>query len=219
VRTAPLLPRTCCTVAAFALLLVACGERRDTADVAAGVGPFSELRGINIAQLRVGEVRAFRRRAVPAPFEGLREPIGEWDVLYDVPGFTGQETPWPVEDVQIRGIEATRVWPNDSSARAAFETSVREVRAVTGATPTCLEIAGLGFLLRVVEFDRGGGWTFAVKLAPETTLTNGTRLSARHSLLVRQSSFTSRYAEAGTPNPDADLTWTRVDCAAEGMPS
>ncbi len=209
------MPRSRFAFVVLSLLLVACGERRDTADVAAGVGPFNELRGINIAQLRVGEVRAFRSGAEPAPYEGLREPIGAWDVLFDVPNFTGKDALWPAEDVQVRGIEATREWPNDSSARAAFDTSVNEIRAVTGATPSCLEISGPGFMLRVVEFDRGGGWTIAAKLAPETTLTNRTRLSARHSLLVRRSSFTTRYPEAGAPNPDADPTWTRVDCAAQ----
>ena len=198
----------------LSLLLVACGERRDTADIAAGVGPFNELRGINLAQLRVGEVRAFRSGAEPAPFEGLREPIGAWDVLFDVPDFTGKDGLWPAEDVQIRGIEATREWPSDSSASAAFDGSVTEIRALTGATPTCMRISGPGFSLRVVEFDRGGGWTIAAKLAPETTLTNRTRLSARHSLLVHRSSFATRYPEEGTPNPDAYPTWTRVECAA-----
>lgn len=205
--------RTRIAFIALSLLLVACGERRDTADVAAGVGPFNELRGINIATLRVGEVRAFRRGAEPAPFEGLREPIGAWDVLFDVPDFTGKDTLWPAEDVQIRSIEATREWPSDSSAAAAFASSVSEIRALTGATPNCLQIAGPGFAIRVVEFDRGGGWTLAAKLAPETTLTNRTRLSARHSLLVRRSSFTTRYPEAGSANPDAEPTWTRVECA------
>ena len=47
------------------VLLVACGERRDLADMAAGV----------------------------APFKGLREMVGEYDVLYSIPGFDGSDLP------------------------------------------------------------------------------------------------------------------------------
>ena len=79
----------------MALTLAACGDRRDTADVGANLAPFTELRGINLAQLRVGEVRAFRRGAEPAPLEGLREPIGAYDVLFAVPGFDGSDGSWP----------------------------------------------------------------------------------------------------------------------------
>ena len=198
---------------ALTVALAACGERRDTADVAAGVAPFTELRGINLAALRVGEVRAFRRHAAPAPFEGLREQIGAFDVLFEVPGFVGTDSTWPAEDVQVFAIEATREWPSDSSATAAFDGAVSEIRSATGATPSCLQVAGLGVSLRVVEFDRGGGWTLAVALAPETTMTDRHKLSARHSLAVRRASVTAYYPEQGMPNPEDRPTWTRVECA------
>ncbi len=203
------------TFAALAVSLVAlgaCGERRDTADLAAGVAPFSELRGINMAALRSGGVRAFRSGAEPAPFEGLREPIGAYDVLFAVPAFVGLDGSWPAEDAQVMAIEATRDWPSDSSAAAAWESAVREIRAATGATPSCVALAGPGFSLRVVEFPRGGSWVLAASLAPETTLTNRRKLSARHSVAVRRGSITTRYPEAGAPNPDERPTWTRADC-------
>ena len=213
-RAAPLAaPLALAPVLALLLALVACGERRDTADIAGGVGPFNELRGINLVALRVGEVRAFRSGAEPAPFEGLREPIGSFDVLFEVPGFVGTDSTWPAEDVQVLAIEATREWPSDSSATAAFDGAVSEIRGATGATPSCLLVAGPGFSLRVVEFDRGGGWTLAAALAPETTMTNRHKLSARHSLAVRRNSVTARYPEQGSPNPDDRPTWTRVECA------
>jgi hypothetical protein len=66
----------------LAASLGACGERRDTAQLAAGLEPFTELRGVNAAALRVGQVRAMRAGAEPAPFEGLREPIGAYDVVF-----------------------------------------------------------------------------------------------------------------------------------------
>ena len=197
------------------LALAACGERRDTADVAAGVGPFNELRGINVAALRVGGVRAFRSGAAPAPFEGLREPIGAFDVLFEVPGFVGTDSTWPAEDAQVLAIEATREWPSDSSAAAAFDGAVTEIRNLTGATPACVQLSGAGFSMRVIEFDRGGGWTLAAALAPETTLTNRSKLSARHSLAVRRGSVTARYPEQSAPNLDQRPTWTRVECAPD----
>jgi hypothetical protein len=192
--------------------LAACGERRDTADVAAGLTPFTELRGVNVAQLRAGQVRAIRAGAEPAPFEGLREPIGAFDVMFEVPGFVGTDASWPLEEARVMGIEATREWPNDSSARAAFDSAVLEIKNATGATPHCVTVTGPGFALRVVEFDRGGGWTLAAALAPQTRLPNRARLSARHSLAVRQGSVMTRYPEAGTPNPDERPTWSRVEC-------
>lgn len=193
-------------------LAAACGERRDIAEMAAGQAPFTEMRGTNIATLRVGEVRAFRRNAERAPLEGLRESIGNFDLVYAVPGYDGSDGAWPQEDVQVLEVEATQEWTDDASADSAWAASVQDIRNETGATPTCLRVEGPGFRLRVVEFDRGGDWRLAAAVAPETTLTNGEPLSARHSLALRRSSFTERFPEAGDPNPDALPTWTRIDC-------
>lgn len=208
---ATVLPRP---LVALALLLVAvaCGERRDLADVAAGIAPFSELRGTNIAALRVGEVRAFRRGAAPAPLEGLRERIGEYDVLYGVTQYEGLDGSWPPEDHQILAVEAAREYPSDSTAVAAWESTVREIRNATGATPHCLRVTGAGFTLRVVEFDRGGGWRLSTTVAPAVRLTNRRELSARHSVAVRRSSITERFPAVGAANPDAFPTWELIDC-------
>lgn len=194
------------------LLAAACGERRDLSDVAAGVAPFTELRGLNIAALRVGEVRAFRREAAPAPLEGMRERIGEFDVLFGVTQYEGLDGAWPPEDHQILTVEAAREFPSDSAAIAAWEASVREIRNATGATPHCLRVSGPGFTLRVVEFDRGGGWRLSTTVAPAVQLTNRRELSARQSVAVRHQSLTERFPAAGAENPDALPTWERVDC-------
>lgn len=196
----------------LALVLAACGERRDLADVAAGIAPFTELRGTNIAALRVGEVRAFRRGAAPAPLEGLRERIGEYDVMYGVTQYEGLDGSWPPEDHQILAIEAARELPTDSAAVAAWEASVREIRNATGATPHCLRVSGAGFTLRVVEFDRGGGWRLSTTVAPSVRLTNRRELSARHSVAVRRSAITERFPAEGADNPNAFPTWERIDC-------
>lgn len=201
-------------LAALALLatLAACGERRDIADVAAGVAPFTELRGTNIAALRVGEVRAFRRGAARAPLEGLRERIGEYDVLYGVTQYEGLDGSWPPEDHQILEVEAAREFPSDSAAIAEWESTVREIRNATGATPHCLRVSGAGFTLRVVEFDRGGDWRLSSTVAPAVTLTNRRTLSARHSVAVRRHTLTERFPMAGAENPDDFPTWERIDC-------
>lgn len=208
---ATILPRP---LVALALLLptVACGERRDLADVAAGIAPFTELRGTNIAALRVGEVRAFRRGAAPAPLEGMRERIGAYDVLYGVTQYEGLDGAWPPEDHQILTIEAAREYPSDSAAVAVWESTVREIRNATGATPHCLRVTGPGFTLRVVEFDRGGGWRLSTTVAPAVRLTNRRELSARHSVAVRRSSITERFPAEGAANPDAFPTWEDIDC-------
>lgn len=74
-------------VLALAATVSGCGERRDISEVAADLPPFNELRGLNIAELRSGHVRALRRFIVRAPLEGYRERVGDWDVVYTVPGF------------------------------------------------------------------------------------------------------------------------------------
>ena len=44
------------------LLAAACGGRRDTSEIAAGIAPFDELAGIPFTILRSGGARALRRR-------------------------------------------------------------------------------------------------------------------------------------------------------------
>ncbi len=194
------------------LIAAACGERRDIAEVAAGVAPFTELRGLNIAALRVGEVRAFRRGAAPAPLEGMRERIGEYDVLYGVTHHEGLDGSWPPEDHQVLHVEAAREFPSDSAAIAEWESTLRTIRNVTGATPHCLRVVGPGFTLRVVEFDRGGGWRLSTTVAPAVRLTNRRTLSTRHSVAVRHGSLTERFPAEGAENPDDVPTWERIDC-------
>lgn len=193
-------------------LVAACGERRDLASVAGGVPPFDELRGTNIAALRVGEVRAFRRAALPAPLEGVRETIGEFDVLYAVPGYDGSNGAWPQEDVQILDVEAAREWPSDSAATEAWLETVRRIRNETGATPHCLEVKGPGFSMRVVEFDRGGGWHLSASVAPQIRLPNRRTVSARHGIAVRHQSIAERFPADTAANPDALPVWTRIAC-------
>jgi hypothetical protein len=194
------------------LLAAACGERRDLAEMAAGMAPFTELRGMNIAALRVGEVRAFRRGASPAPLEGMRERIGEYDVLYGVTQYEGLDGAWPPEDHQILTVEAAREFESDAAAQSAWDSSILQIRNVTGATPHCLRVAGPGFSLRVVEFDRGGGWRLSTTVAPAVRLTNRRTLSARQGVAVRHQSITERFPAEGAENPEALPTWERIDC-------
>lgn len=202
------------TMAGLVLALAAgvvtgCGERRDIADLAAGLAPYDQLRGMNIAELRAGQVRAMRRNVERAPLEGYRERIGDWDLVYTVQGYdgTGDES-WPREDVQVLEVEATQQLPSDSAAmRAWFETATR-IRNATGATPHCLSVRGPGFVLSVVEFDRGGDWRLAVSYAPAVRLPNRDTLSARHAVALRKFSLRQRFPLHGQPNPDSLPTWT-----------
>lgn len=199
-----------CGLAAVVATL-GCGERRDIADLAAGLAPFDELRGTNIATLRGGQVRAMRRNIQPSPLEGYRERIGEWDVVYTSRGFDGSDGSWPQEEVQILEVEATRQVNADSLGRTAWFETAKQIRNVTGATPRCLMIQGRGFSLDVVEFDRGGNWRLAVSFAPSVRLPNRDTLSSRVAIALRRFSLSERFPEGGQPNPDSLPTWTRRD--------
>jgi hypothetical protein len=190
------------------IALAACGERRDIADVAAGLPPFDELRGTNIATLRGGQVRAMRANIQPSPLEGYRERIGDWDVVYTSQGFDGSDGSWPQEDVQILEVEATKQMPSDSVGKQTWLETAKQVRNVTGATPRCLMVQGSGFGLYVVEFDRGGDWRLALSYAPSVRLPNKKLLSSRVGIAVRRNTLTQRFPERGQPNPDSLPTWT-----------
>ncbi len=193
------------------MVLAACGERRDIADVAAGEAPFNELRGTNIAMLRGGQVRAIRHNIQPSPFEGYREKLSDWDVVYTSQGFDGSDGSWPREDVQILEVEATRQVATDSAGLLAWNETAKRIRNETGATPHCLHILGKGFSLQVVEFDRGGEWRLAVSFAPAVRLPNRDTLSSRVAVAVRRMSLSQRFPEQGQPNPDSLPTWSREE--------
>jgi len=201
-------------LASLALALAAgaaagCGERRDIADLAANLAPYDQLRGMNIAELRAGQVRAMRRAVERSPLEGYRERIGDWDLVYAVQGYdgTGDES-WPREDVQVLEVEATQQMASDSAAMTAWRETATKVRNETGATPHCLSVQGPGFVLHVVEFDRGGNWRLAVTHAPSVRLRNRQVLSARTAVAVRRFSLRERFPQQGQPNPDSLPTWT-----------
>ena len=188
-----------------------CTDGHDAADLAVGVAPFEQLRGLNLTSLRAGAVRAVRSRAEPAPFEGLREPIGAYDVVYTVTGYDGSDGSWPVEEALILGAEATRDWPSDTAAAAAWRRAIAAIRDGLATEPSCAEVSGPGFAIRVAEWDRGDGWSLATSFAPAITVA-GKPVSARNSVAVRRTALTAQFPEAGQPNPDERPIWTRVSC-------
>lgn len=206
--------RPAATLVAFATVasLAACEPRRDVADMAVGLAPFEELRGLGFRGLRAGMVRAVRARAVRAPMEGFRERIGAFDVVYAVPGYTGADSAWPNEDALIEEIEAAREWPTDSLAHAAYESAVAEYAALSKAQSECFAITGPGFAMRQAEFTLGDGFAFTVSVAPRSLLTNGISLPPMHSLAVRRRLLRDRLPAEGAPNPDAHPTWRTVAC-------
>ena len=192
---------------------IGCVDGHDAADLAVGITPFEQLRGINLTTLRVGAVRAFRRAAEPAPFEGLREPLGAFDVVYAVTGYDGSDGSWPAEEALILSVEAAREWPSDTSAAAAWVGAIRAINEGLVQEPVCSAVAGPGFAMRIAEWDRGEGWSLSASVAPAVRLGKERDLSARHSVAVRRTALTARYPEAGQPNPDERPTWTRIPCA------
>jgi len=195
------------------VLLGACGKRRDVADMAVGVAPFERLRGMDVLQLRSGGVRALRSAAVPAPFEGLREPVGEYDVLYAIPGFDGTDGSWPSEDALVYAVEAVREWPTDTLAETAWKRSMRELQAGLGVAPKCATLDGPGFSLRIAEWDAGAGWSVSTTYAASVSVATDTAATARHSIAVRREALTARYPQAGAKNDDDLPTWSSAPCA------
>lgn len=203
-------------VASLALLsLAGCEPRLDVADVAVGLAPFEELRGMPFRSLRVGQVRAMRARAERAPLEGLRETIGDFDVVFAVPSYVGTDGSWPDEAALIDRIEATREWPSDSLAEAAFQRARGEYRSLSGRAARCVVVTGREFTLRVAEWDLGEGFTFSATYAPSSRLANGTSLPPLHSLAVRRQSLRDRFPAEGAPNPNDHPTWRDADCDAD----
>ncbi len=200
---------------AVATLAQACGDRRDAADMAVGVAPFEELRGVNVAALRSGGVRAFRSQVRPAPFEGLRETIGSYDVLYGLVGYDGSDGSWPQEDAPVQFIEASRAWPTDSTAMIAWRAALREIKAGLAVDPICVRFSGKSFTLLVAEWDRGDGWSLSSSLAPVVIVGRDTLLNALHSIAIRRRALTVQYPESGAANPKSLPTWARRDCASE----
>lgn len=205
--------RSTCLALLTVLVLGACGERRDAADMAVGVAPFERLRGMDVVQLRSGGVRALRSAAVPAPFEGLREMVGEYDVLYAIPGFDGSDGSWPDEDALVASLEAVRDWPTDALAESGWRRAMRELQAGLGVAPTCVTLSGPGFALRVAEWEQGGGWSVSATYAPAQVVRADTLASARHSIAVRRQALTARYPQAGAGNPRDLPTWRSEPCA------
>ena len=202
------------TNSALALLLLgACGERRDVADLSVGVAPFERLRGMDVVQLRSGGVRGLRSSAAPAPLEGLRELVGEFDVLYEIPGFDGTDGSWPNEDALVASVEAVREWPTDATAESAWRRSSRELEVGLGTAPTCATISGPGFSLRIAEWDQGGGWSVSTTYAASVSVTSAPVISARHSIAVRRQALTARYPMAGAINSAALPSWTSAPCS------
>jgi len=155
--------RALVALSAGALLATGCAGRRDTSEVAAGQPPFSDLRGIPFTALRVGEVRAFRRNAAPAPTIGLQETIGDYRVSYVIPDFDGADGSWPAEDVMVSELAAMRVWPDDSTARAEWLAIADSIRATTGAAPVC-SVPMVDGAHAFVEFDRGDSLFLVLRL-------------------------------------------------------
>lgn len=198
-------------LALLALVALACAPRRDAADMAVGIAPFEELRGLGFRGLRAGVVRAFRPSVARAPLEGYRERIGAFDVVYTVPGY-GTDSTWPLEDMLIEDVEAVREWPTDSLARAAYDRVVSEYSTLSGARAVCHAITGAGFTMLQAEWDLGDGFAFTSSYAPRSVLTNGTSLQPLHSLAVRRRLLRDRFPAAGDPNPNEHPTWQAVSC-------
>lgn len=174
------------------LLAAACGGRRDTAEIAAGMAPFDELAGIPFNVLRSGGARALRRNIAPVMGVGLRETIGDFEVTYSVPVFDSTSGDWPVEDALVLELAATRSWGNDSLARADWLRTIADVMTVTTTVPRCLARAtATDSSATLAEFDRGDSLTLGAEFVPSQLASDSTRIPAQTHLVIRRTSLTA----------------------------
>jgi hypothetical protein len=174
------------------LLAAACGGRRDTAEIAAGMAPFDELAGIPFTVLRSGGARALRRNIAPVMGVGLRETIGEYEVTYSVPVFDSTSGDWPVEEALVLELAATRSWANDSLARAEWIRTIADVMKATTTVPRCLaSAASSDTVATLAEFDRGDTLTLGAEFVPSQLASDSTRIPAMTHLVIRRSSLTA----------------------------
>ncbi len=165
----------------------ACGGRRDTAEIAAGVAPFDELVGIPFTVLRSGGARALRRNIEPVMNIGLRERIGAYEVTYAVPVFDSTSGSWPVEDALVLEIAAMRTWPSDSMARAEWVRAIASIAAATSTVPRCLARAtAKDSLASLAEFDRGDSLTLGAEFVPGAMLPDSSTSPAQTHLVIRR---------------------------------
>jgi hypothetical protein len=165
----------------------ACGGRRDTAEIAAGVAPFDELAGIPFTVLRSGGARALRRNIEPVMNIGLRERIGAYEVTYAVPVFDSTSGSWPVEDALVLEIAAMRTWPSDSMARAEWVRAIASIAAATSTVPRCLARAtAKDSIASLAEFDRGDSLTLGAEFVPSAMLPDSSTSPAQTHLVIRR---------------------------------
>jgi hypothetical protein len=174
------------------LLAAACGGRRETSEIAAGMAPFDELAGIPFTVLRSGGARALRRNIAPVMGVGLRETIGEYEVTYSVPVFDSASGDWPVEEALVLEVAATRSWGRDSLARAAWIRTIADVMKATTSVPRCLAAAsGTDSLATLAEFDRGDSLTLGAEFVPSQFASDSTVIPAMTHLVIRRTFLTA----------------------------
>ena len=174
------------------VLAAACGGRRDTTEIAAGMAPFDELAGIPFTVLRSGGARALRRNIAPVMGVGLRETIGEYAVTYGVPVFDSTSGDWPVEDALVLELAATRSWGSDSLARAEWLTTIAAIARATATVPRCLARAQASeTFATLAEFDRGDSLTLGAEFVATQLASDSTVIPAQTHLVIRRTSLTA----------------------------
>lgn len=199
------------------LLVAACGGRRDTAEIAAEMAPFDDLRGIPFTVLRSGGARALRRNIAPMMGVGLTERIGEYAVTYYVPVFDSTSGDWPVEDALVLEIAAAKDWESDSAARTEWLRMIREISKSTSTTPRCLARASVtaafdpadsaatapatSLAATMAEFDRGDSLTLGAEFVAGALASDSTAIPPQTLLVIRRTALTApAWSEAPCPS-------------------
>jgi len=107
--------------------------------MAAQVPPLSELNGVTL-DMRASALMSQRPHAVAAPYQGFRETIGTYSVLYEVPGSVqdGQAPPgWE----RLASITASQQLPSTDSTFRHWRAELTRIRTARQSMPRCYGVA------------------------------------------------------------------------------
>lgn len=109
-------------------LLVACARGNDLSRPLPAVGPFAAIERITLGTT-AERVLAVRERAARAPMGGVREPMGEWILHYDMPT---PRVDTLFATMRVRELTALRGLPDSGAAQQLQDSLLSAIRVSGG---------------------------------------------------------------------------------------
>ena len=138
VGSKPILPGQLTTLTLLLLLGAAadCGRRGDArpvGEIAGGLPPFGELRGVRLG-MTAAELKRARPEARPASYTGYVEETARGRITYAVPGSWTEGSEVPAGN-RLESVSAESFYPSDSAAREVWLTALGDAARRLGEPP------------------------------------------------------------------------------------